>query len=385
MAEASTRTVERALALLATVCESGGTNLVDSARDCELAPSTALRLLRTLETTGFVAKDESGVYRPGGRIIQLGAQALSNESLVDLTQPTMDAVVAATGESAYLSVRGGHGDTALYLNIVQGTHSVRHASWVGRTVPLDTSAAGHALRGDIPPAEGVRRHRKRRRSRRHRHRVPGAFGGSNRRGTQPRHSELSPHCAGHGTVRPHIGVSRRGGVRPAEPIRQTWPTRRTVMITFDTVSKVYPDGTVAVDGLTLTAPNGKITTLVGPSGCGKTTSMRMINRLIEPSSGTIALDGVDTQSLDRVALRRKIGYVIQNAGLFPHRTVVDNVAALPRCSVAERRKPVRQQWNSSNVSDWMPNSRAGIPGNSPAASSSVSVWRGHSPPIHPSC
>ncbi len=102
------------------------------------------------------------------------------------------------------------------------------------------------------------------------------------------------------------------------------------MITFDNVSKVYPDGTVAVDKLTLTAPNGKITTLVGPSGCGKTTSMRMINRLIEPSSGTIELDGVDTQSLDRVALRRRIGYVIQNAGLFPHRTVVDNVAALPR-------------------------------------------------------
>jgi osmoprotectant transport system ATP-binding protein len=102
------------------------------------------------------------------------------------------------------------------------------------------------------------------------------------------------------------------------------------MITFDRVSKVYPDGTVAVDELSLTAPNGKITVLVGPSGCGKTTSMRMINRLIEPSSGTIELDGVDTQTLDRVALRRRIGYVIQNAGLFPHRTVVDNVAALPR-------------------------------------------------------
>jgi osmoprotectant transport system ATP-binding protein len=102
------------------------------------------------------------------------------------------------------------------------------------------------------------------------------------------------------------------------------------MITFDNVSKVYPDGTVAVDKLTITAPNGKITTLVGPSGCGKTTSMRMINRLIEPTSGTIELDGVDTQTLDRVALRRRIGYVIQNAGLFPHRTVVDNVAALPR-------------------------------------------------------
>ncbi len=102
------------------------------------------------------------------------------------------------------------------------------------------------------------------------------------------------------------------------------------MITFDNVSKVYPDGTVAVDKLTITAPAGKITTLVGPSGCGKTTSMRMINRLIEPTSGTIELEGVDTQTLDRVTLRRRIGYVIQNAGLFPHRTVVDNVAALPR-------------------------------------------------------
>ena len=149
MAEASTRTVERALALLATVCENGATNLVDSARECELAPSTALRLLRTLETTGFVSRDESGTYRPGGRIIQLGAQALSNESLIDLAKPTMDTLVEETGESAYLSVKG-HGHTALYLNIVEGTHSVRHANWVGRTVPLDKSAAGHALRGDVP-------------------------------------------------------------------------------------------------------------------------------------------------------------------------------------------------------------------------------------------
>ncbi|MGO2749227.1 MAG: ABC transporter ATP-binding protein [Pseudoclavibacter sp.] len=102
------------------------------------------------------------------------------------------------------------------------------------------------------------------------------------------------------------------------------------MIVFDNVSKVYPDGTKAVDSLNLEAPAGKITVLVGPSGCGKTTSMRMINRLIEPSSGTILLDGLDTTKTDRVQLRRKIGYVIQNAGLFPHRTVVDNVAALPR-------------------------------------------------------
>lgn len=102
------------------------------------------------------------------------------------------------------------------------------------------------------------------------------------------------------------------------------------MISFDKVSKMYPDGTVAVKELSLVAPNGKLTVLVGPSGCGKTTSMRMINRLIDPSSGTISLDGVDTQSLNRVELRRRIGYVIQNAGLFPHRTIVDNVSALPR-------------------------------------------------------
>lgn len=151
MAEPSTRTVERALALLAAVCERGSANLADSARDCDLAPSTALRLLRTLETTGFVSKDESGMYRPGGRIIQLGAQALSNESLVDLAAEAMEYVAIETGESAYLSVEG-HAGTALYISIVEGTHSVRHASWVGRTVPLDTSAAGHVLRGKVPDA-----------------------------------------------------------------------------------------------------------------------------------------------------------------------------------------------------------------------------------------
>lgn len=149
MAESPTRTVERALALLAAICDRGGANLADSARDCDLAPSTALRLLRTLETTGFVSKEEFGTYRPGSRLIQLGAQALSNESLVDLARPVMEKLVSETGESAYLSVVG-HGATALYISIVEGTHSVRHANWVGRTVPLDISAAGQALRGQIP-------------------------------------------------------------------------------------------------------------------------------------------------------------------------------------------------------------------------------------------
>jgi IclR family transcriptional regulator, acetate operon repressor len=149
VAEPSTRTVERALALLATICDRGGANLADSARDCGLAPSTALRLLRTLENTGFVTREELGTYRPGSRLIQLGAQALSNESLVDLAKPVMEKLVTETGESAYLSVEG-HGATALYISIVEGTHSVRHASWAGRTVPLDISAAGHALRGRVP-------------------------------------------------------------------------------------------------------------------------------------------------------------------------------------------------------------------------------------------
>jgi IclR family transcriptional regulator, acetate operon repressor len=149
VAEPSTRTVERALALLATICDRGGANLADSARECDLAPSTALRLLRTLENTGFVAKEEAGgTYRPGSRLIQLGAQALSNESLIDFAKPEMEKLVDDTGESAYLSVEG-HAGTALYISIVEGTHSVRHASWVGRTVPVDISAAGQALRGRV--------------------------------------------------------------------------------------------------------------------------------------------------------------------------------------------------------------------------------------------
>ena len=110
------------------------------------------------------------------------------------------------------------------------------------------------------------------------------------------------------------------------------------MIRFESVSKVYDDGTTAVDSLDLEVPTGTLLALVGPSGCGKTTSLRMINRLIDPTTGTITLDGMDVLSTDRVTLRRKIGYVIQHAGLFPHRTVVDNVAALPRLLGGDRKK-----------------------------------------------
>lgn len=101
------------------------------------------------------------------------------------------------------------------------------------------------------------------------------------------------------------------------------------MIEFSDVRKAYPDGTVALQSLSLTAREGGITVLVGPSGCGKTTTLRMVNRMVDPSSGTVRLDGVDVSTQDPPTLRRGIGYVIQNAGLFPHRTVLDNVATVP--------------------------------------------------------
>jgi osmoprotectant transport system ATP-binding protein len=101
------------------------------------------------------------------------------------------------------------------------------------------------------------------------------------------------------------------------------------MIRLEAVTKQYAGGTVAVHELDLEVAPGELLVLVGPSGCGKTTTMRMINRLIEPTSGRIYLDGEDVTSVDPVALRRRIGYVIQQVGLFPHVTVEANVATVP--------------------------------------------------------
>jgi osmoprotectant transport system ATP-binding protein len=103
-------------------------------------------------------------------------------------------------------------------------------------------------------------------------------------------------------------------------------------VALERVTKRYgPPGTpAAVDELTLTIPAGEICVLVGPSGCGKTTTMKMVNRLIEPTAGTITIDGEDVMRLPAVELRRRIGYVIQQVGLFPHLTVADNVGVVPR-------------------------------------------------------
>ncbi|EPD66595.1 betaine/proline/choline family ABC transporter ATP-binding protein [Streptomyces sp. HGB0020] len=101
------------------------------------------------------------------------------------------------------------------------------------------------------------------------------------------------------------------------------------MIRFEQVTKRYPDGTTAVDDLSFEVSEGELVTLVGPSGCGKTTTMMMVNRLIEPTSGRILVNGEDIAGVDPVQLRRRIGYVIQQVGLFPHRTVLDNTATVP--------------------------------------------------------
>lgn len=101
-------------------------------------------------------------------------------------------------------------------------------------------------------------------------------------------------------------------------------------IVLEGVSKRYPDGTVAVDNLSLQVRAGELLVLIGPSGCGKSTVLRMINRLVEPTAGRILLDGEDIARIDPVRLRRRIGYVIQDVGLFPHQTVRANVGTVPR-------------------------------------------------------
>ncbi|MDQ2847657.1 MAG: helix-turn-helix domain-containing protein [Actinomycetota bacterium] len=147
----STRTVDRALGLLGVVCRDSPVSLTECARHCGLPASTALRLLRSLISAEFVARGTDGAFHPGVRVLQLGASALGRQSLVDLAQPSLARIVERTGESTYLVVRGSS-DTALYLAMAEGTHPVRHTSWVGRAIELADLAVGAALRGDVPPA-----------------------------------------------------------------------------------------------------------------------------------------------------------------------------------------------------------------------------------------
>ena len=108
------------------------------------------------------------------------------------------------------------------------------------------------------------------------------------------------------------------------------------MIRFDHVSKTYPGGTRAVDDFSLTVEQGSTTVFLGTSGCGKTTLMRMVNAMVTPTSGTVFVRGHDVAGEDPVRLRRSIGYVLQEGGLFPHRSIADNVATVPRLEGATK-------------------------------------------------
>ncbi|MFT4145186.1 MAG: betaine/proline/choline family ABC transporter ATP-binding protein [Mobilitalea sp.] len=113
------------------------------------------------------------------------------------------------------------------------------------------------------------------------------------------------------------------------------------MIKFENVTKKYGEGPAAVQKLNFEIKDGELLVLIGPSGCGKTTTMKMINRIITHSEGRISIDGKDINSLDPVMLRRKIGYVIQQVGLFPHYTIEDNIALIPRMN----------KWKEKEITD----------------------------------
>ena len=158
------------------------------------------------------------------------------------------------------------------------------------------------------------------------------------------------------------------------------------MILLEAVTKTYGTGPPAVAGLSLEIEAGETCVLVGPSGCGKTTTMKMINRLVEPTSGRVLVDGQDVAGVDAVELRRGMGYVIQQVGLFPHLSVGDNVGTVPRLLGWDRAR-VRAGWTS--CWSWWAWTRPSIatagPINCPADSGSGSGWPGPWRPTRRSC
>jgi IclR family transcriptional regulator, acetate operon repressor len=153
-AEPSIRSVERALRLITAAVEAAdGINLVEAARLTELAPSTATRILKTLENSRFVARREDGAYVAGAELLRLGALHASESPLLNAAQAHLDALAAATGESCYLAIAVDR-QWATYIRMTQSTKSLRHVSWLGRRIPRSSSAVGAALAGNTD-ARGV--------------------------------------------------------------------------------------------------------------------------------------------------------------------------------------------------------------------------------------
>ncbi|WP_165494883.1 IclR family transcriptional regulator [Actinomadura roseirufa] len=139
-----TRTVERALTLLVEVATNDGLGLVDLARRVNLSPATASRLLRTLEATEFVRRDDDGAYHGASRLIQVAVTSMSSVPLYRLAEPHLAALRDELGESAYLGVAGPQ-ETVLYARLAESDKSIRHSGWLGKTVPLRGTAIGTAL------------------------------------------------------------------------------------------------------------------------------------------------------------------------------------------------------------------------------------------------
>ena len=145
------------------------------------------------------------------------------------------------------------------------------------------------------------------------------------------------------------------------------------MIQFEHVSKSYGKTPVLKD-LNFTIPDGQFVVLIGPSGCGKTTTMKMINRLLEPDSGTIRIDGQDIHSQDKVELRRHIGYVIQQIGLFPNMTVAQNICVVPKLLKYDKAGAMRSSRRCCSWSTWSSLPTSILP-SSPAQQQRIGVLR----------
>jgi DNA-binding IclR family transcriptional regulator len=154
-AAGATRTVERALGLLAAVAENGGT-LSELARAAQLPPSTASRLLATLARHEFVRREESGRYRAGARLRRLAAATLHEDPIYELAGPHLEALAAETGETANLAV-GADEQRIIYLRQVASPKLVHTAAWMGHTIPRRGTALGAALRGSLGPGGYVAR------------------------------------------------------------------------------------------------------------------------------------------------------------------------------------------------------------------------------------